>query len=88
MFSSGTNEKPGTSGSNFFRSFNVALSAPRVRPWKPRIEQTKLVRPVACRANFSAASVLSVPELQRKTRSSPGGVMATSFSISRARTSL
>ena len=66
----GTWTNPGTRGSNGSRKSrrHVALSAPIVRPWNPRIAATTFGRPVAARANFSAASTASDPELLRNTR--------------------
>ena len=49
---------------------------------------TTPLRPVVLRANLRAASVLSVPELQRKTRFKPSGARLTSVSISCPRWSL
>ncbi len=45
-----------------------------MRPWKARFVATIFWRPVAERANFIAASLASVPELQSQTfEMSPGG---------------
>ena len=84
----GTKSNPPSSGSKALRCLWVAESAPIVRPWNPRIAQTNRRRPVACIASLMAASLASVPELQRNARETPGGVMDASFSRSRARTSL
>ena len=66
--------KPGTSGSKGSRYFfsQVAERAPIVRPWKPRMAATISVRPVSSRANLTAASTASVPELHKKTRTHAG----------------
>ena len=69
--------KPGTSGSKpcWYFSFGVADSAPSVRPWKaPRIvmmSTTSVARVSFAyfRASLMAASLASVPELQKKARS-------------------
>jgi hypothetical protein len=45
-------------------SFQVVASAPIVRPWNPCIVAMIFELPVAARANFRAASLASVPELQ------------------------
>ena len=86
----GVKEKPGTRGrkSSRYSFLWVADSAPRVRPWKPRMAETIPVRPVVRRANLIAASTASAPELQRKPRERPGGATAANFFRSRARTSL
>jgi len=62
------------SGSNGARygGFHVVDSANPVRPWKPPVNDT-MPRPGFCaawartRANLSAASTPSVPELQKNT---------------------
>ncbi len=59
-----------------------------VRPWKPRIVEMTLVRWVIKRANLSAASTASVPELHKKARSKPGGATRTSSASRCARTLL
>ena len=77
----------GTKGSRY--SFvKVALSAPIVRPWKPRMAHTNSCLPVAKRANLMAASMVSVPELHRKARLRLPGVMPARRSRRRALTSL
>ena len=79
----GQKRTPGTRGSKGSRyfSFHVIDKAPMVRPWNEPSKATSSVRPCAPpmrRANFIAASTLSVPELQRKTL--PGNESATSRS--------
>ena len=79
----GQKRTPGTSGSKGARyfSFQVMESAPMVRPWKEPSKATTSVRPCAFpmrRANFSAASTASAPELHRNTL--PGNDSATSRS--------
>ena len=82
----GTCSKPGTSGSNGSRKSRrqVALSAPIVRPWNPRIAAMIVFRPVAARANFNAASTASEPELLRNTRPNPVGAMESNLSVNSA----
>ena len=65
-----TARKPGTSGANgaCLLSCAVADSAPNVRPWKPPTTLTISPPAFARRASFSAASLASAPELQKKTR--------------------
>ena len=53
-----------------------------VRPWNDPENTMTFGRPVACRANFSAASVASAPELAKKNVSIDGGVISASFSAS------
>ena len=63
----GANRKPsttGTKGSRYSR-VNVALRAPMVRPWNPRMAHTSSCFPVVNRANLMAASMVSAPELHR-----------------------
>ena len=82
----GTCWKPGTRGSNGSRNSRrqVALSAPIVRPWKPRMAATIFGRPVDARANLIAASTDSEPELLRNTRFRFGGATDSSFSTNSA----
>src|SRR5947207_505327 len=82
MSLNGTCSNPGTSGSNGSRkSFRqVALSAPIVRPWKPRIAAMIFFLRVEARANLIAASTASEPELLRKTRPRFFGATERSFS--------
>jgi hypothetical protein len=69
--------KPGTSGSKpcWYFSLGVAESAPSVRPWKaPRMvmmSTTSVARVSFAyfRASLIAASIASVPELQKNARS-------------------
>ena len=57
-----------------------AESAPSVSPWKPRSTETTRVRPVAARPILIAASIASVPELEKKTRPSLAGARPSSSS--------
>src|SRR5438552_169139 len=86
MSLNGTCSNPGTSGSNGSRkSFRqVALSAPIVRPWKPRIAAMIFFLRVEARANLIAASTASEPELLRKTRPRFPGATERSFSTKAA----
>ncbi len=54
------------------------LAAPKVRPWKPPRKATIPGRPVTRRANLSAASIASLPELRKKTESMGSGSVAAS----------
>src|SRR5213080_3258625 len=83
----GTCRNPGTRGSNGSRNSRrqVALSAPIVRPWNPRIAATIPGRPVAARANLIAASTASEPELLRKTRFRFRGATESNFDEGRFR---
>ncbi len=54
----------------------------------PRTVATTPVRPVLRRANLSAPSTASAPELHRKTRSRPGGAISASLASTCARWSL
>ena len=47
---------------------SVAATAPDVRPWKALAKASTLARPVWNEASFSAFSLASAPELQRKRR--------------------
>jgi hypothetical protein len=49
----------------------VTASAPCVRPWNEPSSATTTGFPVAFRAHFSAASIASVPELQKNERAPP-----------------
>ncbi len=49
----------------------MTASAPCVRPWNEFSSATISGRPVAFRAHLSAASIASVPELQKKAREPP-----------------
>ena len=69
----GTNLAPGTSGSkgSLYFSLCVILNAPMVLPWKQCSVAMKPLLPVFFRASFMAASMDSVPELAKNTRSIP-----------------
>ncbi len=68
--SRGTGMKPGTSGAKgaCLDSWNVADSAPYVRPWKPPCSTTMSPRGRALRTSLSAASFASAPEFAKYTR--------------------
>jgi hypothetical protein len=67
----GTNSTPPGIGSNGARlsGWPVRASAPMVRPWNALSAAMILGRPVS-RAILKAASLASVPELQKNTRPS------------------
>ena len=74
----GTNFTPASSGSKSLRYFAwpVTEIAPMVRPWKELSSETisyfsGLILPPWERTILIAASMASVPELQKKLRSSP-----------------
>ena len=67
------------SKSFLYSGLNVALIAPIVLPWKPRIAQMKSFLFVVNLANLIAASMLSEPELHRKALCRLPGAMLTSF---------
>ena len=50
-----------------------------VRPWKLPSKTMTFGRPVACLASFTAASVISAPELAKKNVSISPGVTSASF---------
>ena len=57
-------------------TFDVVIAIVRyVRPWKPPCTTITLGRPVAWRASFTAASVASAPELEKKKVSIRDGVI-------------
>jgi hypothetical protein len=56
-----------------------------VAPWYERYRESTLVLPLATRAIFRAASFASVPEVEKKYRSSPAGRTPRSASESSAR---
>ena len=58
----------------------AAESAPSVRPWKPCSTETTRVRPVAARPILIAASIASVPELEKSTRPRLAGARLSSSS--------
>ena len=64
---------PGTRGSKATRlsGWPVAARAPIVRPWKLPSRAITPGFPVALRAYFSAASIASVPELQKNACAPP-----------------
>src|SRR4051794_8800546 len=84
----GTARNPGTSGANgaCLLSWGVALSAPYVRPWKPPWTETISPPGRRLRASFSAASLASAPELEKKTP--PPSERSTSRAASRSPGSL
>jgi len=59
-----------------------------VRPWKLCIAAIIFELPVALRANLSAASLASVPELQSQTLSIGSGAVSASVSYSSVRAEL
>ena len=85
-----TNVAVWSRGANVSRKlgFQVVASAPSVRPWKLRLSATQPRRRLARNANLSAASLASVPLLQRKKCAKCSGSRARSSASSSARRSL
>ncbi len=69
--------------------FDVVIAIVRwLRPWKLPENTMTFGRPVACLANFTAASVASAPEFAKKNESMPSGVMPARRSASCSRIGL
>ena len=67
--------------------FHVTAPAAAVRPWKPCVTASTLLRCVTVQAMRNAFSLASAPELTKNTRSSESGATDRSFSAAPARTS-